>query len=89
MVTRKKKLAETVGQWAAEDAPFTKGNYVHNANKEWADELINLYDSVDKCGNRDNAIISKLGEVRDERSAMELKFLLDRVDTRPDRKSVV
>ena len=79
MITQGNKQAKTARQLTATDSPHAGENYVHNVNKNWADELINLYDSVDEYGNRDNAIINKLGEVRGERAALELKFLLDHV----------
>lgn len=80
MITRKNKLAATVGQWAAKDAPLSWENGVRNVGKEWAEEFINLYESTDKYANRDYAIINKLGELYDGKTALGLKFLLDHVD---------
>lgn len=81
MITqRNDQKAKTARQLTATVSPLAGENYVRNTNMNWADELINLYDSTDKYDNRDNAIISILGEVRDKQAASELKFLLDHVD---------
>lgn len=80
MVTQWDKEAKTARQLTANEAPQLWGNCVRSVNQNWADDFLNLYDSADKYENRGDAIIQKLGEWHDEQTALELKFLLDRVD---------
>ena len=79
MITQENQMHKAARQSTATETPLQRGNCVHQIDKNWIDELISLYDSVDKYVNRDNAIIKKLGEVRDSQTALELKYLLDHV----------
>jgi len=80
MVTQENNEAKTARQLTANEAPQSWENCVRSVNQNWADDFLNLYDSADKYENRGDAIIQKLGEWHDEQTALELKFLLDRVD---------
>ena len=80
MITQENEKAQAARQLIASEVSPSGENYAHFVNQDWVNDLICLYDSPDKCVNRDNAIIKKLGEVRDLKTAQELKFLLDRVD---------
>ena len=80
MITLEDNKAQAARQLMASEGSPSRENDAHFVNQDWVNELICLYDSVDKCENRDRAIIKKLGEVRDSKTALELKFLLDRVD---------
>lgn len=80
MITQWNKEAKTARQLTANEAPLLRENCVRNVNQNWADDFLNLYDSADKYENRGDAIIQKLGEWHDEKTALELKFLLDHVD---------
>ena len=88
MVTRVCNKVETARQLATKESSLTREDCVRQSEKEWTEDFINLYNSADEYDNRDNAIIGKLCELRDERSAKELKFLLDRVSD-DERKEFV
>ena len=77
MITQEQKN-EKAKLIVSEVSPSGENN-AHFVNQDWVNDLLCLYDSTDKYVNRDNAIIKKLGEVRDSQTALELKFLLDHV----------
>ncbi len=78
-MTQENKQPDTARQLTAKEESLLRENCVRIVTENWINDFINLYDFSDKYANRDNAIIKKLGEVRDSQTALELKFLLDHV----------
>jgi len=90
MITQEQESekAQVARQLIASEVSPSGENYAHFVNQDWVSDLLCLYDSSDKCINRDNAIIKKLGEVRDSKTALELKYLLDHVNKEVRREFV-